>query len=190
MSTASALDGAPPRLVLFDRDGTLVEDVPYNGDPGLVRALPGASGALAHLRRRGIAVGMVTNQSGIARGLIDRTQVDRVNSRVVSLLGPFDTIQICPHGPASSCFCRKPAPGMILAAARELGLPIERCALVGDIESDMQAGANAGVRSILVPNDATRRDEVLAAPEVAPDLWSAVGLLLQGVRTSRPAPRR
>ena len=76
---------------------------------------------------------------------------------------------------------------MIFAAAGELGLPIERCALVGDIESDMQAGANAGVRSILVPNDATRRDEVLAAPEVAPDLRSAVALLLHRGIGARPA---
>ena len=77
MSATSTLAGAPPMLVLFDRDGTLVDDVPYNGDPALVRALPGAIGALSHLRRRGIAVGMVSNQSGIARGLIDRLQVDR-----------------------------------------------------------------------------------------------------------------
>ncbi len=175
-----------PALVLFDRDGTLIEDVPYNGDPEQVRPLPGAGAALARLRRRGIAVGLVTNQSGIARGLIDTEQVDRVNARVAALLGPFDTVRCCPHGPESDCTCRKPRPGMIVAAAAELGVPLERCAMVGDIGSDVRAGVDAGARSILVPNQATRDDEVLAAPEVAPDLRSAVALLLHDVVTGPP----
>ena len=169
---------APPLLVLFDRDGTLVDDVPYNGDPDRVRTVWGARDALTQLRGRGIAVGMVTNQSGVARGLIDRRQVDLVNARVESLLGPFDTVQVCPHGSWSDCECRKPRPGMILAAAAELGVPVERCAMVGDIEDDVAAGLSAGARSILVPNAVTRRDEVLVAPEVAPSLTAAVALLL------------
>ncbi|MDQ2678623.1 MAG: HAD-IIIA family hydrolase [Actinomycetota bacterium] len=180
----------PPMLVLFDRDGTLVDDVPYNGDPDLVTTVPDACAALTALRRRGIAVGMVTNQSGVARGLIDRAAVDRVNARVASLLGPFDTIQVCPHGPWSGCECRKPRPGMILAAAAELEIPVDRCAVVGDIEGDVVAGQHAGARSILVPNAATRRDEILVAPEVAPSLTAAVELLLhRRVVPARPGAR-
>ena len=170
--------------MLFDRDGTLVHDVPYNGRADRVAVVPGADGALRRLRDAGVAVGLVTNQSGVARGMIDLAQVSSVNDRVADLLGRFDTVQVCPHGDEADCGCRKPRPGMVVAAAEALGVPLERCALVGDIGSDVEAGLAAGVRSILVPDDATRSEEVASAPEVAPDLAGAVVALLEG----RPLP--
>jgi HAD superfamily hydrolase (TIGR01662 family) len=175
----------PVRAVLFDRDGTLVHDVPYNGDPAQVRPVEGARGVLDALRGAGIAVGVVSNQSGIARGLLHRGQVDAVNARVAELLGPFGSLQVCPHGPGDGCPCRKPAPGMILAAARALGVPPAACAVVGDIGADVDAAVAAGARAVLVPTAATRADEVAAAPDVAPDLWSAVALLVPGVLPRR-----
>jgi D-glycero-D-manno-heptose 1,7-bisphosphate phosphatase len=164
--------------VLFDRDGTLVVDVPYCADPALVTPVSTAPAALALLRAAGIPVGVVSNQSGIARGLLDRNQVDAVNRRVDDLLGPFDVWQVCPHGPDDGCACRKPQPGMVLAAADALGVAPEDVAVVGDIGADVGAARAAGARSVLVPTSVTLPEEVDAAPVVCPDLLSAVRHLL------------
>jgi HAD superfamily hydrolase (TIGR01662 family) len=170
----------PPAAVLFDRDGTLIVDVPYNGDPDRVEPLPGAREALALLRGAEIPVGVVSNQSGIGRGLIHEHRVDAVNARVEQLLGPLWPVVVCPHAPAEHCDCRKPRPGLILEAARRLGVRPERCAVIGDIGADVEAARAAGARAILVPTPLTRREEVEAAAEVAPDLPTAVRMLLGG----------
>jgi histidinol-phosphate phosphatase family protein len=174
-----------PDAVLFDRDGTLVDDVPYNGDPAEVRLRPGAREALAGLRAEGIAVGLVTNQSGVAAGRITDAQVHSVNTRLSELIGPFDTVVVCSHGPAERCRCRKPAPGMVIDAAQRLGTIPERCVVVGDIGSDVGAALAAGARAVLVPTAATRPEEVAAAPMVATDLHHAVELILGGRRADR-----
>jgi HAD superfamily hydrolase (TIGR01662 family) len=173
-----------PKAVLFDRDGTLVRDVPYNGDPRLVLPKPTARKALQELRMRGIATGVLSNQSGIARGFLSRGQVNAVNARIDAILGPFDVWEICPHGAEDGCGCRKPAPGMIFSACRRLGVATADAAYIGDIGSDMEAAAAAGARGILVPTPLTRREEVEAAPEVAADLSGALTLLLD------PTPAR
>ncbi|MGO1052310.1 D-glycero-alpha-D-manno-heptose-1,7-bisphosphate 7-phosphatase [Crossiella sp. CA198] len=172
------VEAAWPGLVLFDRDGTLIRDVPYNGDPELVAPMPGAAAVLARLRARGVRTGVVTNQSGVARGLLRVAQVSAVHRRIEELLGPFDTWQVCPHGPLDGCRCRKPQPGMILSACAELGVPTSATVLIGDIESDVRAGQAAGVYSILVPTPVTRAHEVAHAPVVAADLPAALDLLL------------
>jgi len=168
----------PPAAVLFDRDGTLVHDVPYNGDPARVELRPDTLPALARLRAAGVKVGLVTNQSGVALGLIRPDQVEAVNTRLAELAGPFDAVVWCPHGPGDGCSCRKPAPGMVLAAARALGVPPERCAVVGDTGADVGAALAAGARGVLVPNDVTAFDEIEAAAETAADLVAAVERLL------------
>ncbi|WP_078891967.1 D-glycero-alpha-D-manno-heptose-1,7-bisphosphate 7-phosphatase [Streptomyces sp. NRRL S-350] len=167
-----------PAAVLFDRDGTLVEDVPYNGDPALVRPFPTAREALDLLRANGVAVGVVSNQSGVARGLLDRARHDAVRARVEELLGRFDVWAVCPHGPLDGCGCRKPAPGLVVAACGALGVPASRAAVVGDIGSDVAAARAAGARAVLVPTPVTRAEEVAAAGERAADLLGAVRLLL------------
>jgi histidinol-phosphate phosphatase family protein len=168
----------PPGAVLFDRDGTLVADVPYNGDPELVVAMPGAREAVARLRAAGVATAVVTNQSGVARGRLRPEQVQAVNRRVEELLGPLGPWLVCPHGPDDGCRCRKPAPGLVEAAARALGVAPGDCVVIGDIGADVQAAGAAGARSVLVPTAATRAEEVARAPEVAPDLGAAIDLLL------------
>jgi HAD superfamily hydrolase (TIGR01662 family) len=165
-------------VVLFDRDGTVVVDVPYNGEPARVVPMPGARAALDELRTAGIAVGVVSNQSGIARGLFDAAAVDAVNARIESLLGPFAGWWYCPHDDRDRCDCRKPKPGLVLRALCELGFRPERCALIGDTGADIDAARTAGLRSVLVPNDATRREEIAAAPTVAPNLAAAVQRLM------------
>jgi HAD superfamily hydrolase (TIGR01662 family) len=181
------LTGRPPGptlfdAVLFDRDGTLVIDVPYNGDPARVEPVPGAREALDRLRAAGLRLGVVTNQSGVARGLFTGDQLAAVHERVEELLGPFDTWQICPHDDAARCRCRKPAPGMIVAAAAALGTTPERCVVVGDIGRDMTAAVAAGAAGILVPTAVTLAEEVAAAPAVAGDLSGAVEQILRRQR--------
>ncbi|GAA4820754.1 hypothetical protein GCM10023201_02810 [Actinomycetospora corticicola] len=168
---------AEVRAVLFDRDGTLVHDVPYNGDPALVAPVDTARPALDRLRAAGLGTGVVSNQSGIARGVLTPAQVDAVNARVEELLGPIGVWAWCPHGPDDGCACRKPAPGLVLDAAHRLGVAPEECAVIGDIAADVGAAAAAGARSVLVPTPVTRREEVEAAPLVARDLLHALDLL-------------
>ena len=150
------------RAVLFDRDGTLVVDVPYNGDPALVRPIPGAKAVLDSVRRQGLATG-----------------VDQVNARVEQLLGPFDVWEICAHIDGDGCACRKPAPGMVHSACRKLGLETSEVALIGDIGSDVEAAEAAGAVGVLVPTPLTRPEEVSRSRLVAPDLAGAVRLLLE-----------
>ena len=167
-----------PRAVLFDRDGTLVVDVPYNGDPARVQPLPTARAALDRLRAEGVATAVVSNQSGIARGCLTRAQVDAVNARLAELVGDLGPVFVCEHGPDDGCGCRKPRPGLVLQAAGALGVDPADCAVVGDIGADVGAALAAGARPVLVPTPVTLPEEVAAAPEVAPDLLAAVELLL------------
>jgi histidinol-phosphate phosphatase family protein len=167
-----------PAAVLLDRDGTLVVDVPYNADPERVVPVPGARGALDRLRASGVLLAVITNQSGIGRGLMSADDVAAVNERVEALLGPLGPWLVCPHDPDAGCGCRKPRPGLVLEAASRLGLAPDRCAVVGDIASDIRAAAAAGARGVLVPNARTRTEEIVAAPEVAGDLDEAVDMLI------------
>ncbi|HEX8628340.1 MAG TPA: HAD-IIIA family hydrolase [Catenuloplanes sp.] len=168
--------------VLFDRDGTLVHDVAYNGDPDKVEVVPGARAALDRLRAAGLRLGVVTNQSGIARGHFTPEDMGRVHARIEELLGPFDTWQVCPHDEQANCGCRKPAPGMIRSAAAALGTTAARCVVVGDIGRDIAAAGAAGAAAILVPTPVTRAEEVAAAPVVAGDLSGAVEMILRRQR--------
>ncbi|MBB4919272.1 histidinol-phosphate phosphatase family protein [Streptosporangium saharense] len=162
-----------PAAVLFDRDGTLIADVPYNADPFRVRPMPKARRALDLLRGAGVPVGVVTNQSGVARGLFGVRELRAVNARVEELLGPFDVWEVCPHGEDDGCGCRKPAPGLVLRAAAALGVDARDCVVIGDIGRDMEAARAAGARGILVPTPVTLPGEVAAAAEVATDLLAA-----------------
>lgn len=169
----------PPAAVLLDRDGTLIRDVPYNGRPELVEPLTGAAAAVARLRAAGIRLGVVTNQSGVARGLITAGQLDAVNQRVEQLLGPFGAWAVCPHDAADGCGCRKPAPLLIRQAAAELGVDPADCVVIGDIGSDVAAAYAAGARAILVPTPVTRPEEAAGTP-VAATLAEAVATVLHG----------
>lgn len=139
-----------PLAVLFDRDDTLIDDVPYNGDPALVVARPGAREALDALRTRGILTAVVTNQSGVGRGRITMEQVHAVHVRVEELLGPLGPWLICPHAPEEVCDCRKPSPTLVVRAAEALGVAVDACVVLGDKRSDVEAARSAGARAILV----------------------------------------
>lgn len=175
----------PVDAVIFDRDGTLVVNVPYNGDPALVQEVAGASAAVDRLRRAGLPMAVATNQSGIARDMIDADRVSAVNARVDLLLGPFDAWFVCPHDEDEGCDCRKPNPGLILKAAAELGTDPARCAVVGDTGADVEAALAAGAAAVLVPTPETRPEEITTAPAVARDLATAVDMVLRGREDGR-----
>jgi D-glycero-D-manno-heptose 1,7-bisphosphate phosphatase len=145
------------------KDGTLVEDVPYNIDPGLIRLSEGAVDSLRSLQRNGYALIVITNQSGMARGFFTEQQF--LNS-VEALIANFensgvklDALYYCPHHPggniktfAVKCDCRKPKPGLLLKAAQEFNIDMGASWMVGDILDDIEAGNLAGCRTILIDN--------------------------------------
>ncbi|MER7370696.1 D-glycero-alpha-D-manno-heptose-1,7-bisphosphate 7-phosphatase [Nonomuraea wenchangensis] len=176
-----------PGAVLFDRDGTLIRDVPYNGDPRKVEPMPGAVEALGRLRRADLPVAVVTNQSGVAKGLLTPDEMDQVNARVEELLGPFDAWAICVHDEGDGCTCRKPAPGLVIRAAAVLDVSPRECVVVGDIGRDMEAARAAGARGILVPTAVTLPEEIDQAPEVAGDLADVVDRVLSDAEGPVPA---
>jgi D-glycero-D-manno-heptose 1,7-bisphosphate phosphatase len=145
------------RAVFLDRDGTLIEDVGYISDPESVVFLEGAIDALRTLRELGFALVVVSNQSGIARGLISEEQASAVHRRFVAGLEAegvaLDDARYCPHGPESGCSCRKPLPGLIVDAAKDLGIDLEGSFVVGDKPADVEAGRAAGCRTIQFGRD-------------------------------------
>jgi histidinol-phosphate phosphatase family protein len=175
----------PPLAVLLDRDDTIIEDLPYLRDPDGVRPIPGALTALDRLRRRGLLLAVVTNQSGVAKGLISHEELDAVNARVDAVLGPFDSWQICVHNAGDGCGCRKPAPGMVVAAADALGVDTTRCVVIGDTGGDVGAALSAGAAAVLVPTQRTLGREISDArvrARVAATLDDAVSLVLKDIR--------
>lgn len=175
----------PPLAVLLDRDDTIIEDGPYLRDPLGVRPLPGAQAALDRLRQRGLLLAVVTNQSGVAKGLITHDEVHAVNAKVDAVLGPFDSWQICTHDQADGCSCRKPEPGMVKAAAQALGVETTRCVMIGDTGGDVEAALSAQADAVLVPTARTLRHEISNAQErarVAATLDDAVSLVLKDCR--------
>jgi histidinol-phosphate phosphatase family protein len=170
------------RAVFLDKDGTLVEDVPYNVDPALVRLAPGAAEGLRALAAAGYLLVVVSNQSGVARGYFPEAALAGVEARLRGLLAEcgvsLASFSWCPHHPGGSvaayavpCECRKPQPGQILRAARELGLDPRRSWMVGDILDDVEAGRRAGCRTVLIDNG--NETEWLRSPVRTPDLTAA-----------------
>ncbi|MGA7286181.1 MAG: HAD family hydrolase [Candidatus Cybelea sp.] len=147
----------------MDRDETIVVDVPFNGDPARVEPAPNARALMDRLRAAGLTLAVVSNQSGIGRGLITADQVDAVNRRIDELLGPFAGFFVCPHSPEDACECRKPKPKLILDAARALGVDPACCVVVGDRESDVEAARNAGAIPLRIagPGDLERAVEII-----------------------------
>ena len=149
------------QAVFLDRDGTINEEAGYLDRMEKLRLLPGAAGAIRRINESGLMAVVVTNQSGIARGLFDEAFVAQVHARLREMLRAegalIDAFYFCPHHPTEgrgaylrTCDCRKPAPGMLFLAAEELRIDLNRSYMVGDTLKDIEAGAGVGARGVLV----------------------------------------
>jgi len=148
------------RAVFLDRDGVInvkLSDNRYVARVPEFEFLPGVLDALSMLRELGFVLVVVTNQRGIAKGLMTSEDLDRVHGHMAAALGEkgvsLDRIYYCPHEEYENCACRKPKPGMLFDAARDLGLDLAASYMVGDSRSDMAAGRNAGTRTVLIGKD-------------------------------------
>jgi D-glycero-D-manno-heptose 1,7-bisphosphate phosphatase len=164
-----AAGGAGRAAVFIDRDGTLIRDADYLADPDGVALLPGTLDALGRLRAAGYALVVVTNQSGIARGLYTLEDYHRVAARLDELLVaagvPVDATYFCPHHPdhTGPCDCRKPDLGMYRRAAADLGLALQNSWYIGDKASDVLPAAATGGRGLLVRTGYGAATEVAGA---------------------------
>jgi D,D-heptose 1,7-bisphosphate phosphatase len=147
---------ATGKAVFIDKDGTLVHDVPYNVDPRYIRLTAGAGAALRNMKNVGYKLIVISNQSGIARGLFEEKDLLPVNRCIQSLLAEYDVsidaFYYCPHEPADGCRCRKPMPGLILQAARNHDVCLQASWMIGDILNDVEAGNRADCRTIHLDN--------------------------------------
>ena len=151
-----AVERIEGKTVFIDKDGTLIHDVPYNVDPKNVQLTMGAGRALGRMKNAGYRLIVISNQSGIARGLFEEKDLLPVNRQIQTLLAPYrvkvDAFYYCPHGPDDGCECRKPMPGMILRAARDHAVDPQISWMIGDILNDVEAGNRAGCRTIHIDN--------------------------------------
>jgi D-glycero-D-manno-heptose 1,7-bisphosphate phosphatase len=171
------------RAMLFlDRDGTLMEDVGYPSDPAQVRLLPGAAEAVRELVGLGFVPAVVSNQSGLARGLVTREQARAVHEQFVELFEAVSGVRLpcyyCPHGPDDGCGCRKPEPGLLRVAASKLGMAGKPGVMVGDKPADVAVAHRAGCLAVWLgfgrpyPEEADRPELILKDwSEFDPDGW-------------------
>lgn len=144
------------KAVFLDKDGTLIIDVPYNVDPCKIRLYEGAAESLALLKQHGYKLFIVTNQPGIAKQYFDEEALDEALNVIKVMLAQnkviIDGIYYCPHNDDNSCTCRKPRPGLLQKAATANSISLAQSWMIGDILNDVEAGNNAGCKSILVDN--------------------------------------
>ncbi|WP_419192427.1 D-glycero-alpha-D-manno-heptose-1,7-bisphosphate 7-phosphatase [Engelhardtia mirabilis] len=188
-------DPQPPSAVFLDRDGTLITETGYLTDPEGWQFVPGAPAAVARLNRAGVPVALVTNQSAIARGMLDESGLAAIHGRISEGLAAegahLDEILYCPFHPdheverfGAFASWRKPLPGMLLEAARRFSVDVATAATIGDSDRDLRAGEACGARAILVRTGKGEAEQRLARarlqgePTVVADLAAAVDLLL------------
>jgi D-glycero-D-manno-heptose 1,7-bisphosphate phosphatase len=200
------------RAVFLDKDGTLIKDVPYNVDPEQIRLTVGAGDGLQRLHQMGYALIVISNQSGVARGYFSESALAAVEQRLRALLElfgiPLAGFYYCPHHPegavaeyAIACNCRKPAPGLLLQAARDHAVDLAASWFIGDILNDVEAGRGAGCQTILLDNG-NETEWILSSQRIphfrANDLMEASAMIQQvdgrggaaGQREQRRGERR
>jgi D-glycero-D-manno-heptose 1,7-bisphosphate phosphatase len=174
------VDSEMSAAVFIDRDGTIMYDADYCSDPKQVKLFPGVPEALRRLKSKGFKLIVITNQSGIGRGLFTVGQYRAVEAEVLHQLGDglIDATYFCPDVPGQHSSCRKPSPGMILQAKREHQIDLARSFFIGDKEIDAECGRNAGVRTIRVQTGFEPDTTGTIADWVAADLPAAAEVIL------------
>ncbi|MFC1463341.1 MAG: D-glycero-alpha-D-manno-heptose-1,7-bisphosphate 7-phosphatase [Candidatus Brachytrichaceae bacterium NZ_4S206] len=180
--------------IFLDRDGVIIENrEAYVRSWADVNFIPAALEALRALLPSDWAIVIATNQAAVGKGIITLEHAHRINQRVVAEVvrcgGRIDAAYLCPHRPDENCDCRKPKPGMLLRAARDLDLDLSRSVMIGDAITDMEAARAAGVRGILVMTGRGQSEwrAFTGAPwfDVADDLACAIELLAPIERIAR-----
>jgi heptosyltransferase-2 len=183
--------------IFLDRDGTLNEDPGYLKSASELKLLPGVAAALARLKAAGARLVVVTNQSGVGRGLFSLKDLEAVHARLEGLLeasdAALDAIYFCPHRPDDGCRCRKPATGMVDRAVAEFHVDLRRAYVVGDHASDIQLAKAAGAKSVLVTSGNVDQQAVTmlraagALPDmVAPSMTEAAECILHDAAGRAP----
>ena len=177
----------PAPVVFLDRDGTINREVHHLSDPAQLELLPGVAKGLRRLRARGCSLVVVSNQSPIGRGMFTEDRLREINARLGEMLAD-EGIEIagwywCPHLPEAGCTCRKPAPGMFFRARDELGVILDGSWMIGDRLSDLQAGRQAGAKTILVATGYGAGESLLPAraecvDHFVPSLTEAADVIL------------
>jgi len=184
----------PGRLVILDRDGVINYDsAEFIKAPDEWVPIAGSLEAIAALTAAGFTVAVATNQSGIARKLIDPPTLEAIHDKMRMLAreagGEIGRIVFCPHHADDGCACRKPAPGLLLELSRQYGVPLENVPMIGDSERDIEAARSVGGRPILVLTGNGRKTATALAeggevPEIFPDLGAAAAALITEMRGS------
>ena len=147
-------DPAADKVVILDRDGTIVVDRNYLSDPAGLEFLPGAAEGLRSLHEQGYRLVVITNQSGVGRGLFSLERLAAMNGRLEEMVREngalLERIYFCPHRPEDQCLCRKPRPKLLLDAASELGFTPRKAVVIGDKPSDVEFGRSVGATTMLI----------------------------------------
>lgn len=172
--------------MLLDRDGTIIVDKHYLADPRGVELLEHAAEAIRSLRRCGLRVAVVSNQSGLARSYLTRAALKAIHARLIRLLAAagarVDGIYVCPHGPEDGCDCRKPKAGLLLRAAEALQADLQEAFVIGDKASDIAAGRRVGATTILVRTGSGEKQGSTRADYVVADLAEAAEVIRKVVK--------
>ena len=168
------------RAVFLDRDGTIVYDLGYPRDPDSVELMPGVVQALRLLQENSFTLVIISNQSGVGRGILNNSDLANVHNRLIKIL-ENNSIYIrksyyCTHAPWEKCKCRKPKPAMLFRAAEEMAIDLASSFVVGDKPSDVEAGLKAGCWTIMIEEQEIRKiidNKIIKPHAVFPDLLSA-----------------
>ena len=170
------------RFIVLDRDGTIIEERDYLSQPEQIKLIPGAGAALRELQQMGFGLVVITNQSGVGRGIFAHDQLDLIHRRLNELLDRegvhLDGLYVCPHKPDDHCNCRKPKLGLLQKAAKDLGFSLERSIVIGDKAGDIEMGRMAGVVTFLVRTGyGAQWEDVIATDFVVDDLAAATATI-------------
>jgi D-glycero-D-manno-heptose 1,7-bisphosphate phosphatase len=172
------------KVVVLDRDGTIVVDRHYLADPDALEFKPGAAAGLRRMSDMGFRLVIITNQSGIARRIFSLSRLEEIHARLRQMLDSagvrLDGIYFCPHEPADACECRKPKLGLMRRASEELGFDMSEAIVIGDKESDVEFGRRAGAVTFLIGKPESPSISSTAADHVVEDLEEAADIIGSG----------